>query len=144
MSPATHEPTATEEHGHGHGVRSEEDSVPSLRLVMVGVAALIVFFIGSLLTVSYLHVRQEANGPVVIPPEMGQNKIGLVEQQIFDLAARGQRAKVRQLQRLGSSGWVDRKAGIAHIPIEDAMRMVASGVRPGPTQGGGPPPGGQP
>ncbi len=142
MSAATHEPTGTEE--HGHGVRSEEDRVPSLRIVLVGIGALIVFFIGSFITVSYLHARQVANGPIVIPPEMGDNKIGLVEQQIFDLATRGERAKARQLQRLGSTGWVDRKAGIAHIPIDEAMRMVASGVRPGPTQGGAPPPGGQP
>jgi len=142
MSDASHEPTASAE--HGHGVRSEEDRVPSIRIVLVGLGALILFFIGSFITVSYLHARQLANGPVVIPPELGQNKIGLVEQQIFDLAVRGERSRAKQLERLGSTGWVDRKAGVAHIPIDDAMRLVASGVRPGPTQGGAPPLGGQP
>lgn len=28
--------------------------------------------------------------------------------------------------RLASWGWVDRKAGIAHMPIEDAMRLMAA------------------
>ncbi len=142
MTATGHHPAAPAE--HGHGVRSEEDRVPGLRLVLVGLAALLIFFVGSCITVGYLHVRQRAYGPISIPPEIGQNKIGLVEQQIFDLAVRGERAKARDLQRLGSAGWVDRNAGVAHIPIEEAMRLVASGVRPGPTQGGAPPTGGQP
>jgi hypothetical protein len=29
-------------------------------------------------------------------------------------------------QRLDSAGWVDRGAGIAHIPLEDAMRLAAA------------------
>ena len=28
-------------------------------------------------------------------------------------------------KRIGSYGWVDRKAGIAHIPVEQAMRVMA-------------------
>jgi len=142
MSAATHDPTASAE--HGHGVRSEEDRVPSVRLVLVGVAALLVFFVGSFLTASYERARERESGPIVVPPELGQNKIGLVEQQTFDLVVRGERARARQLERLGSTGWLDRQAGIAHIPIDEAMRLVAAGVRPGTTEGGAPPPGGQP
>jgi hypothetical protein len=29
-------------------------------------------------------------------------------------------------QRLDSAGWVDRNAGIAHIPLEEAMRLAAA------------------
>jgi hypothetical protein len=32
-------------------------------------------------------------------------------------------------RRLGSVGWVDRGAGIAHIPLEDAMRLAAARAR---------------
>ncbi|MGJ7915341.1 hypothetical protein ACI48D_07655 [Massilia sp. LXY-6] len=32
-------------------------------------------------------------------------------------------------RRLGSTGWVDRGAGIAHIPLEAAMRMTAEAAR---------------
>ena len=140
MSAASHTP-AQAEHAT---VRSEEDRIPGLRLVMVGLAALLIFFVGSWITVGYLHARQRAAGPPVIPPEIGRNKIGLVEQQLFDLSVRGERARTRDLERLGSVGWVDRNAGLAHIPIDEAMRLVAAGVRPGPTEGGAPPPGGQP
>jgi hypothetical protein len=131
------------EAGHDHGVRSEEDHVPALRLALVGAAALLVFFVGSWITVGYFGARMQARGPITIPPEIGLSKINLVEQQPFAQAVRGERSKARQLQRLGSYGWVDRKAGVAHIPIEEAMRLVASGVRPGP-ETGAPAPGGQP
>ncbi len=129
---------------HGPAVRSEEDRVPVVRLVLVGLGALLIFFVGSWITVGYLRARQAAYGPPAVPPDMGQSKIGLVEQQVFELAVRGERARAKQLDRLGSTGWVDKSAGIAHIPIDEAMRLVASGVRAGPTQGGAPPPGGQP
>jgi hypothetical protein len=29
-------------------------------------------------------------------------------------------------RRLSGTGWVDRKAGIAHIPLEEAMRLAAA------------------
>jgi hypothetical protein len=35
------------------------------------------------------------------------------------------RFRAQQLQWLNSAGWVDKTRGIAHIPIEDAMREVA-------------------
>lgn len=43
-------------------------------------------------------------------------------------APQGERAAyfAEKEQRLGSYGWVDRKAGIAHIPLEQAMRLMAA------------------
>ncbi len=129
---------------HANLVRSEEDRVSTKTVLLVGLGSLAVFFLGSFITVSYLSARERAHGPPIIPPEIGLNKIGMVEQQTFDLTDRGMRARARQVARLGSLGWVDRPAGVAHIPIEEAMRLVASGVRPGAPGGGAPPPGGQP
>ena len=77
-----------------------------------------------------MHYAQAENGPVVIPPEMGENKIGLVEQQQFHLVARGERARAAQEKRLKSYGWADKAAGMAHIPIDEAMRRVSQGARP--------------
>jgi hypothetical protein len=116
--------------GHGHGVRSEEDRVPVARVAMVGVVSLAIFFVGSFLAVQYLRMRQAERGPVAVPAEIGQSKIGLVEQQPFALSLRADRLRAQQLQRLGSLGWVDRQTGVAHIPIEEAMRLVVAGVRP--------------
>lgn len=40
-----------------------------------------------------------------------------------------------ELQELNSIGWVDRKAGIVHIPIEEAMQKIAAqGIPDWPTQ----------
>ncbi len=143
-----HAPSSSNPSGHPpdeptHGVRSEEDVVPVATLVKVGVAALLIFFLGSLAAVGYLHYREVERGPIAIPPEIGQSKIGLVEQQQFTMSLRGDRSRAQEVERLGSLGWVDRNAGVAHIPIEDAMRLVVQGVRPEPTSGA-PPPGGQP
>jgi len=108
------------------------------------VGALVIFFLGSIAAVGYLRARQEERGPIAIPEEVGQSKIGLVEQQIFDLAVRGERAQEKKRERLGSTGWVDKKAGVAHIPIAEAMRLVARGVRSAIPAGGESTSGGQP
>jgi hypothetical protein len=43
-------------------------------------------------------------------------------------------------QRLNSSGWVDQNAGVAHIPIEHAMQLIAERGLPTAPQAGTPPP----
>ena len=103
------------------GVRSEEDRVSAPAILGVGAAALVLFFLAALVTVLYWRGKMDERGPIAIPPEIGQSKIGLVEQQPFDLAVRGERDRAHRLARLGSYGWVDRAAGVAHIPIDEAM-----------------------
>jgi hypothetical protein len=133
--------------GHAHGaVRSEEDRISTGTIIGVGVGSLVVFFLAGLAASVYLAARQGQHGPVPIPPEVGQSKIGLVEQQQFDLAVRGERERAAKLERLGAFGWVDRPAGVAHVPIGVAMELVTKGVRA--AQGPAPEerqiPGGQP
>ena len=143
MSDPLHAPGP--EAGHGHS-RSEEDVISSRAIVLVGVAALVIFLLGSLAASAYLRVKQGEHPPLALPPETGQNKIGLVEQQLFELADRGERERARKLQRLSSYGWVDRQAGVVHVPIERAMELVVQGVRPpaGPPAAAAPAPGGGP
>jgi len=132
---------------HGHdAVRSEEDRISTGKILLVGIASLVLFFFASMAVVLYLSFRQGERPPLPIPPEVGASKIGIVEQQLFELSVRGARDHVSRIERLGSYGWVDRPAGIVHLPIERAMELVAKGVRAAP---GGPPeaprvPGGQP
>lgn len=132
--------------GHGHGARSEEDRISTARILVVGVASLAIFFLAGLAAASYLQVRQGERGPLPIPPEVGLSKIGMVEQQLYDLSVRGERDRAARLERLRAFGWVDRAGGVAHIPIDRAMELVARGVRPAPVRDAGapPPPGGQP
>ncbi len=133
--------------GAPHGaVRSEEDRIRTPAIVAVGVGALVVFVLASLVTGSYRFAREGEHGPLPVPPEVGRSKIGLVEQQDFDLAVRGERDREARRERLGSYGWVDRSTGVAHVPIDLAMELVAKGVRaaPGPAQREREVPGGQP
>ncbi|HET8540381.1 MAG TPA: hypothetical protein VFL83_10965 [Anaeromyxobacter sp.] len=139
------DPHVTQGHAHG-GVRSEEDRISTSRIVAVGVGSLVVFFLAGLAASVYLAVRQGEHGPVPIPPEVGRSKIGMVEQQQFDLSVRGERDRAARLERLRSYGWVDRPAGVVHVPIDLAMELVTKGVRaaPGPAVEERPVPGGQP
>ncbi len=121
-------------HGeHGHGVRSEEDRIGTRVIVLVGVASLVIFFVACFVTIEWLRTKERERPFPPVPAEIGQSKIGLVEQQLFELATRGERDRAARLERLRSYGWVDRRAGVAHIPIEDAIDLVAKGVRAEPS-----------
>src|SRR6478609_4413384 len=63
-----------------------------------------------------------AHGLRVIPPEPRLQPSPRIDFEQF---------RTQQLQTLESSGWVDRDKGIAHIPIADAMRIIAErGIPP--------------
>jgi hypothetical protein len=141
--PGTERRAAASSPGHG-GVRSEEDRVSTLKIIGVGVGSLVVFFLASFVTLSYLRGKEEDRPLLPVPPEIGQSKIGLVEQQLFESARRGERDRDARRKQLGSYGWVDRKAGVVRIPIERAMELSAHGVRPRPNAPGGASPEGQP
>lgn len=132
---------AAEAHRPGHGrVRSEEDHIPSLPIVLVGVGALVVFFLASWVTLSFLRMKEGERPALPLPQELGQSKIGLVEQQLFESSNRGQKDLEARRARLGSYGWVDRRGGVVHLPIDRAMELSAQGVRP---RGGAPQPPGE-
>jgi hypothetical protein len=58
------------------------------------------------------------------------NKIGIVEQRLFSLSVEPTDWRKNQLERLHGWGWVDRPAGLIHVPVEEAMARVAKGERP--------------
>ncbi|HEY6003314.1 MAG TPA: hypothetical protein VIV57_10610 [Anaeromyxobacter sp.] len=122
--------TVHAEHGHAHGgARSEEDRISTPRIVAVGVASLLIFIVSGAMVAAYFKVRMTAAPPPPMPADVGRSKIGMVEQQLFGLAERGQRDREARYERLGSYGWVDRRSGVAHIPIDQAMELVVKGVR---------------
>ncbi len=118
-----------EEHTAQHGVRQEEDRISTPQIVAVGIASLLVFAVAGAIVARHWHTRMSQATPPPIPVETGRSKIGLVEQQLFDVATRGQRDRATRLERLGSFGWVDRPAGVAHVPIDLALQLTAKGVR---------------
>ncbi len=118
----------------GHGVRAEEDRVPTLRLAAIGIGALVLFVGASLTSVWVMDAQiREAlpDGPPAMPSELGKQKIGIVEQQLFENATRWTDERDAQRRKLESYGWVDRKAGVVHIPVDRAMDLVVQGGSPG-------------
>jgi hypothetical protein len=112
--------------------RAEDDHVNSRLVVLVGVGALLIFTAAALLAMAYLKHERGLRPAPVLPAELGQTKIGLVEQSLFfdGNVLRGDKDRADRRARLDGLGWVDRAAGVAHIPIADAMTLAAAGVRP--------------
>ena len=117
-----------------HVVRAEPDHIDTPRILAVGVAALLFFAVASWATIRLGYDRTSAevlpDGPAALPTEIGRNKIGIVEQRLFGLAVEPAEWRARQVERLTTWGWVDRKAGVVHVPIGDAMARVVRGERP--------------
>lgn len=111
--------------------RAEDDRVDSRTVVLVGVIALAIFTAAALAAMAYLRQESARRPAPPLPAEVGRTKIGLVEQSLlFDgNVLRGDRDRAARLARLHGYGWVDRARGVAHIPIEEAMALVAAGAR---------------
>jgi hypothetical protein len=119
---------------HHPAIRAEPDRIGTPRILAVGGAALIFFFAAAWFTIRYGYEATRAemlpDGPAARPSEIGRNKIGIVEQRLFGLAVEPADWRKGQVQRLQTYGWVDRKAGVVHVPIDQAMARVARGERP--------------
>jgi hypothetical protein len=114
---------------HGHPI-TEDDRISTKAILFVGIGSLVIFFFAGFAATSYLKVKVGERPPLPIPPEVGQSKIGMVEQQLFELSVRGERERAAKLQHLQGWGWVDRDRGLLHMPIDRAMELTVQGVRP--------------
>jgi hypothetical protein len=130
---------------HHFEVRQEEDVVRERTLVRVSLIALAVSVVAVLVSTAILGRDGQAalgGGPAervakhgnVAPPT-----IGLVEQTLIEHEERGLAQRRAEEARLEAYGWVDRRQGIAHIPIEEAMALIVSENRAdGGPEGGAP------
>lgn len=107
-------------------LHQEPDQVSTRRLAAIGVAGLLVFTGAALWSATVQRgitgsVRSDA---APRPALAGQQQVGMVYQVRFDAsiaAVKNEEAR----RRLGGAGWVDRDAGVVHIPIEQAMDLIA-------------------
>lgn len=107
-------------------VQLSEDRIPGRPVV----AAALVVVVVSLLLCGWawlIHVqksRELAPGPRAQAVEVGRT-LSEVRQTLILEERPGQILFRKQRERLETFGWVDREAGILHIPIEAAMDQVA-------------------
>jgi hypothetical protein len=108
--------------------RQAEESIQWSAVIGVGVGAVILFTAATLVSWRFMTAREkelQPHGPDPIPHHIGQAEIGIVDQVPFDISRGLQVYRDDRNQRLESWGWVDRKNGVVHMPIEEAMdRMV--------------------
>ena len=122
----TYHPSHSTEHLPPPEAQAEE-AIHWGKVLGVGVGSLIVFAIAILVVLRMLHAREKAlqpMGPDPMPLQMGQAEIGIVDQTPFDVTRALQNYRTDRMQRLETWGWVDRKAGTVHMPIDRAMELV--------------------
>lgn len=118
---------------HAHKVRAEPDLVATPRLLAIAAGTLALFLAASLLTgwgMEWWQARIRPEGPPPAPAEIGRLKVGMVEQRLFENTRTGEDWTAEQRRRLASYGWVDRRAGVVHVPVEQGMERVLRGERP--------------
>lgn len=116
------------EHDAEVPVPQAEDRVDGRGVLRVAVASLVIMIL-SLSVAAVLLGRfggaSAASGGGAAPSAAPQT-IGTVEQTLVLATARGFRARDAHRRDLEIWAWVDRDAGIARIPVERAMDVVAA------------------
>ncbi len=122
----SHHPSHATEHMAPPPAQAEE-IISWFKVIGIGVGALVVFAVATFVVWKYLEAREKAlqpGGPAVIPAQLGQTEIGIVDQVPFDVTRVLQKYRDESIARLSSWGWMDRKQGTIHMPIDRAMDLV--------------------
>ena len=105
----------------------EDKNLPYRKIVGVGVASVVIFGLSILWSTSLLRSAEkemQPAGPPPIPLGVNQYEVGIVNQRMFSLDQRAAQKRVQQMNRLNTYGWLDRQAGVVHIPVDVAMDML--------------------
>ena len=104
-----------------------EEGIPWGKVIGVGAGWAILLIVSIWIVVRMLHAREkelQPNGPDPLPQQIGQGEIGIVDQVPFDVTRALQAYRTDRIDKLEHWGWVDRKAGVVRMPIEEAMDRV--------------------
>jgi protein SCO1/2 len=107
-----------------HGIRTR------VVLGALGVLALVIVLVGGAVHMFAMHFRIALEGPNA-PPDLR------IAPPVLQSAPREDTGRYLEhaRERLQSYAWVDREKGIARIPIEDAMRILAGAKEPSAAPG---------
>jgi hypothetical protein len=119
-----------------HTGAPQEEQLPISKVVTVGVVSLLIFAIGSAwalkMRTGMLH-EMNPTGSEHIPARLGAEEQGMVDQIPFELNHWVKDDRAASKDQLEGYGWVDRKAGSVHIPIERAIELqLADAAKPAP------------
>jgi hypothetical protein len=111
-------------------LRQESDRLANRKVIVITIASIIVF--GAAVAVAGLLLGPMRAGRDIGPaaPSAAPASMGSVEQTLILGPPRGIDTRREQRASLDRWGWVDRDAGIARIPVERAMDLVADGGAP--------------
>jgi predicted polyphosphate/ATP-dependent NAD kinase len=123
--------TAQSQHpAGGHGTASEvahaQQQMNWPWILGVGLGSILIFAVATVWSTHILNATRaemQPGGPPPLPKGVDQYEVGIVNQRVFALDQRAAQKRLQQMERLRSYGWVDREAGLAHIPIDEAVRM---------------------
>lgn len=108
----------------GGALRQEEDRVSGRGATVIFTALILVIL--ALCAASWAVLRPRDR---TIAPRTAAAKVGMVDQTLIGDHPAAAEIAARKRRTLESYGWVSQPAGVARIPIEEAMRLVAEGHR---------------
>jgi len=93
----------------------------------IGFRSIVLFAVGLIGTIGFVQVVLALALPRPVPPERPMIGIDQFPQPRLQMKPALELAQMRreERRRIDAYGWVDPKAGIAHIPIERAMDILA-------------------
>ncbi|HVG59761.1 MAG TPA: hypothetical protein VNA24_14485 [Hyalangium sp.] len=102
---------------------AQHDQLPNLRIAVVA-SAWMVLVVLSVLGIRWWQHKSMPSTRAATAARMGESEIADVNQRPFALDNEAPRLRAEQGTRLEHYGWVDRDAGVIHMPIEQAMEQV--------------------
>ena len=99
----------------------------AVAVTLITFAGLIACGVGGALVVER-QLRVPAGPAAARTPRPAALHIQTLDQTLFGMRAGGLEAKADAARRLSGYAWVERRAGVVHIPIERAMDIVARGT----------------
>lgn len=105
-------------------VRQEPDRIERRSIVTVAVTSMVIGAIA--LVVAEVLLERWGEAPKHPPPLAAPRTIGTLEQSLILDTQRGVELRRQQRTSLHRWEWTDRDAGIARIPIDEAIELIAS------------------
>ena len=104
--------------------RAEDDALPARRLWRTAVIALVVA-VAAVFASGAILAQRAPHTAYARTPARARAEIGMVEQTLILDTARGVVERDAQRESLEHFGWSDRAHGIAKIPVDRAIDLVA-------------------